>query len=161
MSVIAVPGTIVGLHAAIKDRLASIVQYRDLSTKDPADRKVPTVIDGWLPPKEGASAEQFPYLLVRPKSGNESPPGADQNATATFEIIIGCYSDTDDGFLDVIGLIDAIRYDFNDSPVLASNYEQIGPMTWELEIAARPQWLGSISTIWQIPRARREDPQDL
>jgi hypothetical protein len=55
---------------AIKARMAAIAAaFWLLETKSPNVQRAPTVVDGWLPPKPGADAEQFPFMLVRPRTG--------------------------------------------------------------------------------------------
>lgn len=152
----AAPSTIDGLHEAIKARLAVVAQqFFALETK--TDRRAPKIGDGWLPPKATPDVEDYPFLLVRPASGADSEQAADQNATAKVKIIVGTYSDTDDGFRDVLQLIDAIRGDLAEEPTIAgTGFEHIGPLDWELvDPPVRPEWLGVVTTNWQIPRPRR------
>jgi hypothetical protein len=149
------PGTIAGLLGSLILRLTGVMGRFALETK--TDRRVPSVVAGWLPPKEDTDAEDFPFVLVRPKSGTDTEQNADQNGTVIMELIVGTYSDTDDGFVDVTLLIDAVRDDLNSAPVIdGTAYEHIGPLTWEIpEQQPRPQWFGRVLTNWQIPRAMR------
>jgi hypothetical protein len=156
----AAPATLVGLYLALKARLEEVVENFSLETK--TDRRAPEVIDGWLPPKANAEAERYPFLIVRPKNGNDSEQGADENARAVVDIIIGTYSDTDDGWFDVMHLIDAVRADLGAAPVLEGTaYEHVGPLTWTIhEEQPRPQWLGFVTTNWQIPRPQRVEARN-
>jgi hypothetical protein len=161
----AAPGTLVAFHNALKARMVEVAAaFWSLPTKAsyPADQRAPEVIDGWLPPKTGADAEQFPFLIVRPRSGTDAAQGADQDARATVEIIIGTYSDIDDGWTDVQLLIDAIRLSLGGEPVLAGTaFEHIGPLTWDLpEAQTRPQWFGTVTTQWTLPRPRRAEARN-
>jgi hypothetical protein len=134
--------------------MEAAVAYLSLETK--TGRRAPEVLDGWLPPKETSDVERFPWLLVRPKSGTDSAQAADENAVAGFEIIIGTYSDTVDGFLDVLAVIDTIRADLGEAPVIeGTGFEHIGPLAWAVEQSARPQWFGIVTTNWQLPRPQR------
>lgn len=156
------PRTVAALHGALKARLTAVVSGFSLKTK--TAYRSPSVIDGWLPPKtaEDVDVDRFPFLLVRPRSGADSPQGGDENATAAFQIIIGTYSDEVDGWLDVMLLIDAIRDDLGAEPAIqGSAFEQIGPLTWELqEQQPRPQWFGSVTTQWNLPRPRRVEARN-
>lgn len=157
----AAPGTLVGLHEAIKARMAIVAAgFPLLETK--TDTRAPDVIDGWLPPKPGAEATQFPFLAVRPRSGVDSEQSADQNATARIDVIVGTYSDTDDGWIDVLLLIDAIRAELGAAPtIVGTAYEQTGPLTWEIpEEQPRPQWFGRVTTNWTLPRPRRVEARN-
>jgi hypothetical protein len=158
-ALVAAPGTIMGLHAAIRQRLAAIGARFALETKVKDETNAPSVVDGWLPPKVG-EADQFPFLIVRPRTGSDSEQGQDENATAGVDIIVGTYSDNDGGWFDVAILIDAIRADLGAAPAIAGTaYEHIGPLTWEIpEQQPRPQWFGTVHTNWQIPRPRRRAP---
>lgn len=156
----AAPATILDLHAAIKLRLADpsiAAAFWMLSDKTGADH-APTIVDGWLPPKTPtATATQFPFLIVRPRVGVDSQQGADQDALATVDVVIGTYSDTDDGWFDVARVIEAIRHSLAERPALEHTaFEHTGPLSWEIEEEpARPQWLGTVTTVWTIPRPRR------
>lgn len=152
---VAAPMTIAGLHQALKTRLAVVASGFLLEAK--TGRRAPSVLDGWLPPKQDSDVENFPFLIVRPRSGADSVQGAEENATATVQVIVGTLSDTDGGWLDVLLLIDAIRADLCAEPSISGTaYEQIGPMTWDIpEQQPRPQWFGTVTTIWQIPRPVR------
>jgi len=150
------PATIVGLVQAFEERLAVVAsRFPLLETK--TDTRAPSVVDFLLPPKPGGDAEQFPFLMVRPANGTDSPQGADENATAAVKVIVGTYSDTDDGWRDVAMLIQAIRQDLGEAPAIdGTAFEHIGPLTWEIpEVQARPQWFGIVTTNWQLPRPRR------
>jgi len=171
--VIAAPGTLVGLHQALKARLAAVAaSFADLPLKQQpvqlpqlATERAPAVIDGWLPPKKKSSdggEERFPFFIVRPGTGIDDPQSATQSSSATFEIIVGTYSDTDDGWIDVLLIIDAIRLSLDAEPVLAgTGFEHVGPLSWELPVEQpRPQWHGVVTTNWQLPRPRRVEARN-
>ncbi len=148
--------TLMGLHREFKARLQEVAAgFPLLETKTSA--RAPVVFDGWLPPKPGSDAEQYPFFLLRPETGTDTEEGADQVGTATLKIVIGTYSDTDDGWLDLMLLIDAIRSSLGDEPTLKGTaFEHFGPLTWTIpEEQPRPQWLGTVTTIWNIARPRR------
>jgi len=156
----AAPGTVSGLHAALMVRLAALAAgFQLLETK--SNVRPPSVVGGWLPPKT-TDVEQFPFLIVRPRSGVDSEQGADQDARATLQIIVGTLSDTDDGWVDVLLLIDAIRADLGAQPsITGTGYEQTGPLTWEIpEQQPRPQWFGTITTNWTLPRPQRAEARN-
>ncbi len=155
LSLSAAPNTLAGLHIALAARLEAVAsRFTGLSTKSTA--RAATVVDGWLPPKTPES-EQFPFLILRPNSGQDSEQASDQAARAAMKIIVGTFSDTDDGWLDVVSLIDAIRADLGAQPAIQGTaYEHVGPLTWEIpEDQPRPQWFGTVTTNWQLPRPQR------
>lgn len=154
--------TLAQLHGAIKARLAVVAAaFPLLETKTANSPRPPSVIDGWVPPKV-TDVEMFPFMIVRPSEGSDSEQGADENATARIDIVIGTYSDTDDGWLDVMLLIDAIRNDFGSAPAIDDTaFEQTGPLTWAIpEAQPRPQWFGTVKTIWTLPRPRRVEARN-
>lgn len=154
---IAAPLTLPDLHKALKGRLQVVADGFPLFETKSASR-APVVLDGLLPPK-GTDAEQFPFLLVQPSSGTDSPQAGDQNSTAVVGIVVGTYSDSDDGWIDVLLLIEAIRRDLAEVPTITGTaFEHTGPLTWEIpwEQQARPQWLGRVTTTWTVPRPRRK-----
>jgi len=154
----AAPGTIAGLLLAVRERVGAVAsRFATLeSNKGP---RAPRVIDGWMPPRKSGDydLDWFPLLIVRPKSGSDSEQSADQNARAVIEIIVGTTSDTDDGWVDVAMVIDALRADFGEQPAIKGTaFEQVGPMTWEIPVEQpRPQWFGTVTTNWSLPRPQR------
>jgi hypothetical protein len=155
-------GTVAGLHVALKARLEAIAKGFPLFQTKTDDRRAPTVVDFTLPPKEEAAAEQFPFIALRARVGSDSEQSSDQNARATFDIEIGTYGDDDDGYLDLLLLIDAIRLDLGAKPTIdGTAYEHVGPLTWETPFPQpRPHWLGVATTIWSLPRPRRVEAQE-
>lgn len=156
------PASIAALWAALSGRLEVVAAaYPLLETKSGGARAA-NVVPGWLPPKESAGAEDFPFLIVRPRSGVDTEQAADQNATAVVDIVVGTYSDTDDGWLDVMILIDAIRADLGAEPAISGTaFEQVGPLTWEIPVEQyRPQWFGTVKTIWNVPRPQRVEERN-
>jgi hypothetical protein len=155
------PATLLGLVDAFEERLGVVAaRFPLMETK--TERRAPAVVDGWLPPKKASDAgtpaeERFPFLIVRPATGVDSPQGADENAIAVVKVIIGTYSDTDDGWRDVAMIIDAIRNDLGAAPTIdGTGFEHIGPLGWEIpEEQTRPQWFAIMTANWQLPRPRR------
>lgn len=165
---VAGPGTIVGLHEAVKARMTAIAARFDgfliekINDADAGGARAPSVLDGWLPPKANAGDKQFPFILVRPRQGTDTEQSAEQNATAQVDIIVGTWSDDDAGWLDVALVIDAIRQDLDEQPAIqATGFEQTGPLTWEIpEEQPRPQWFGKVHTVWTIPRPQRVEARN-
>jgi hypothetical protein len=163
LSLVAPPGTLTALHGAIKARMSIVAAaFPLLATKDPTVQRAPTVGDGWLPPKTAGADDQYPFLLVRPSGGTDTEQSADQNATADVDIVIGTFSDSDDGWLDVLLIIDAIRADLGAAPsIVGTAFEQTGPSTWQIpEEQPRPQWLGVVKTKWTVPRPQRVEARN-
>jgi hypothetical protein len=151
----AAPNSLMGLHLKLKERLEAVAaRFPLLETKGGA--RAPQVFDGWLPPRQN-DADPFPFFLPRPVGGTDTEEGAEQYGSATVKIIVGTYSDTDDGWLDVQLLIDAIRTDILERPIIEGTaYQQTGALTWEIpEEQPRPQWFGTVTTIWTVPRPER------
>lgn len=159
---VAAPSTIGGLLLALQERVGELVKSLSLETKTEGVRRAPVVHLFDLPPKGTADAEQFPFLVVRTKAGTDTVQGGDENAMAGIEIVIGAYSDTSRGGLDVLVLIDLVRFDLGAGPAIAGTaYEHIGPLTWETPAQQpRPEWFGFINTNWQIPRPTRVDARN-
>lgn len=158
---VASPASIAGLHLAIKGRVVAAVADFLLGTPDPAVTRAPAVIDGWLAPKI-AEVSQFPFVIIRPRTGTDTEQSADQNSTVDVDIIIGVYGDEDDTWFDVSFVLDALRADLGAAPSIAGTaFEQTGPLTWEIpEQQPRPQWFGVVKTKWTVPRARRVDARN-
>lgn len=162
------PRTIGDLHDAIKGRMAVVADlFWGLSTKTPEEEREPSIIDGWLPPITDNQAARFPFLIVRPSKGVDTVQEGNENAQATFDLIIGTYKNADDGWRDVLDVIQAIRYDLGVAPVIEKTaFEHTGPLTWELLapvdplLSTRPQWFGIVTTNWTLPRPRRAEARN-
>lgn len=154
----AADGTILGLHAALLERMAEVARaFWNLETKRAS--RSPKVVGGWLPPKRagGAEAEDFPFILVRPRTGTD----AEEDARATVDILVGTCSDTDDGWHDVLLVVDAIRQDLEAAPVVGECAQLVLPLTWELlEEQPRPQWMGRITATFTVPLPVRVDARN-
>lgn len=163
---VAAPSTLADLHLALKIRMAAIAATLPLlptKGKEPAvDTDVPVarpadVIEFDTPPVQ-LGRERFPFICVRPLSGSDSPQGSVEVSSQSVGLIVGTYSDSDDGGVDVLLLIQAIRRSLGAEPTLAGTaFEHVGPLTWNTENlgAVRPQWLGEVVTNWTIPRPVR------
>jgi hypothetical protein len=150
-------GTLDGLRAAIIARMGVVAdKFQFLQTKKGEDRS-PEVVDGWLDFLVDNDVERFPFIIVRPTNGKDSPQGAEQDATAIVKLIVGTYSDTKDGFRDAVQVLDAIREDLASAPTIdGTAYEHTGPLEWEVsEEQHRPQWMAVAITNWTLPRPRR------
>jgi len=151
--------TILGLHIALTKRMKAMAAGFSFEMK--SGTRAPTVRDGWLPPKD-PGVEDFPFIIVRPSQGEDSQQGGDQVGAATMKIIVGTFADDDIGWFDIMLVIDAIRDDLGEEPVLEGTaYEHWGPLGWEIpEQQPRPQWFGVVTTQWNVPRPRRVEARD-
>jgi len=158
----AAPGTAMGLQVALRERMKLVAARLPMLETKGQELRAANVLDGWLPPKDADDRDRYPFLIVRPAQGADSAQGADEGAVATFEIIVGTYSDTDDGWFDVMVMIDAIRLELAEAPVLErTSYQHVGPLAWAIpEEQPRPQWHGVVTTNWTLPRPRRVEARN-
>lgn len=164
---IAAAGTLPALHLAVLARMAEIAATVPLLTTKVVDEgngdliaREALIFEYDIPPKTSTTEPRFPFFIVAPRRGRDAQAGADEQSTATFEIGIGIYSDTDDGGTDVLLLIDAIRRDLGNRPLLEGTaFAHEGPLDWETPNlgALRPEWHGVITTTWTLPRPFRSD----
>lgn len=147
------------LHRALLLRLTAIGAATPLLDTKSGRQRPPNVYEFNLPPKDPKTpeAEQYPFFLLRWRRGQDSEQGAAQEATAEVAIIVGTWSDTDDGGVDLLHLIQAVRESLAAHPSLdGTAFEHSGVLTWEIEDPPpRPQWVGQLVTTWTIPRPRR------
>lgn len=153
--------TLAGLHVALKARVAEIAEAHPLYESKTGTKAI-AVVDHQLPPKEAGGDDVYPFMIVRPANGEDTAQGATEESTAIVKIIVGTYHDDDDGLLDVLNLIDALRIDFAEEPVLEGTaFEQRGPLLWEVpDVQPRPQWLGVVTTNWSLPRPQRVEARN-
>ncbi len=163
---IATASSLAALHVAIVARMTAIAATLPLlGTKAPepaVDTGVPqeraaAIYEYDPPPKsaENKDSPRYPFLCINPKRGRDSLPGTEEQSTATVEITVGTYSDTNDGGTDVLLIIEAIRRDLGSRPKLEGTaFSHLGPLDWDTPNlgATRPQWLGVVTTVWTLPR---------
>jgi hypothetical protein len=144
--------TITQLQSALVERMTTVADaFWRFETKKAT--RAPRVVAGWLPAKT-PDGEEFPFVIVRLRTGTDG----DEDARATADLLIGTYSDTDDGFADVLLLIDAIRDSLGSTPVVGDCFECVPPLTWELlDEQPRPQWFGRVTATFVVPRPQRTD----
>ncbi len=155
------PSTLPDLQKALKDRVAAVLApFWGAETKSGGHR-VPNVVDGWIPPKATADTERFPFAEVRPLNGIDSKQAGDQDAKAAWLIVLGVYGDTDDGWIPLLQMIQALRESLDEAPLLdGTAFEHEGPLEWALtDPQPRPQWFAVVTTNWLLPRPRRESPE--
>lgn len=178
--------TIARLLAALAARVqADMARLWRLPTPSGGHR-VPLVHLAWLPPARsvpetadppdnpGAASDVFPFVLVRPANGSDDSDAA----TVMVALIIGTYSDDDEGIADAIAVIDVLRQVLEERPLLAvrtggtdrrdphgafEGYAELRlPLAWHVyEEQPRPHWTAVVTTTWTIPRPTRVDAEEL
>lgn len=133
------------LTEALREKIEEAVKDFRLPVKG-GEMRVPTVINAYLPPKNH-EVKDFPYVLIRAEAGNSSP----SETETTVAIIIGCYSEEDDGSEHCINVMTRIRSALSsmENGILANKYVLKYPITWEIVPEQPwPQWQLDIVTKW-------------
>ena len=171
MTLAIAPSGLADLQDAIEARMREVAAEMPLLPVRPRDQAATAALPDarpaevfpmWLPPKDGPDQQQYPFIIVRPRTGQDDAQGKDQASSATWDIILGTYSDDGAGFKDALLLCDRIRLSLHGQPVLGrSAFEHVGPLTWELrQNENRPHWLLVATTVWTLPRPLRVDARD-
>lgn len=112
------------------------------------EARAPSVINGYLPPKRKGPGDDFPFVIVRPTSGNTEAG----ETTISAALVIGCYSESCDGYEYCMNIMSRIRNALCTLPgeVLARKYQLDRPVEWSLsEDQPYPQWQIDMTTNWK------------
>lgn len=134
------------LAEELRTLIENVVEDYRLPVKNGSPRP-PTVLNGYLPPKRSGQNDDYPFVLVRPESGNSEEEQTDVNVS----IIIGCYTEEFDGHEYCLNIMQRIRTALTSLPngILADKYVLNFPFTWKnYEDQPYPQWLLEIETKW-------------
>lgn len=113
------------------------------------ERRCPTVLAGYLPPKRyDGTDEDYPFIVVRPDNGTSNR----ENTTMTVSIVIGCFTEDLNGFEDCVEVMTRIRAALASMPngILDDRYILQYPITWDLlREQPYPQWQLNMETHWE------------
>ena len=126
--------------------LEKVVSDYRLPVKNGEPRS-PNVLNGYLPPKRSGQNDDYPFVLVRPDSGQSE----EEQTEVTVSIIIGCYTEEFDGHEYCLNIMQRIRTALTSLPngILADKYVLDFPFRWEnYPEQPYPQWLLEIETKW-------------
>lgn len=134
------------LTKALREFIAAAVENYRLPVKN-GEMRAPTVVNGYLPPKRSNVEDDFPFVLVRPESGETSL----EETRCTVAIIIGCYTTEFDGYEYCVNVMERIKQALCEMPygTLANKYQLCYPVKWEMpDEQPYPQWQVGMTTDW-------------
>ncbi|GIO33122.1 hypothetical protein J2TS6_42630 [Paenibacillus albilobatus] len=112
----------------------------------------PEVINGKLIPPR-ASDSDFPYIIIRALDGEDG----EDYGSVKIRILVGTKSADDEGYLDILHLIEVLRNSLLSTAVIGQRFEIKRPLKWTLyEDQPYPEWIGEIMTTWTVPTVLRE-----
>lgn len=147
----------VELAKALRKKLEEILAEFRMPTDQPnfPDR-APKIINGYLPPKRTSADPDFPFVIVRPKSGRTPD---ESSSRVAVNLIIGCYSEEFDGHEYALNVMTRIRTGLLEMThyTLDNRYRLEFPLSWELfDDQPYPQWQLEMTTEWTVAT-----PQDM
>lgn len=114
-----------------------------------AFRRVPKVVNGYLPPKRSQQAQDFPFIVVRPDEGDADR----ESARVTVSIIFGAYSEAADGYEHCLNMMVRVRNALMALPCLTldERYQLRETVSWQ-NFAEQPwpYWQIDMKTHWQV-----------
>lgn len=125
----------------------SVADYR-LPVKN-GEPRAPRVFNGYLPPKRSGYDDDFPFVVVRPDSGEVDT----EQTTVSVSIVIGCYTEEFDGHEHCLNVMSRIRNALTmmENNTLANRYVLSYPISWSvLEDQPYPQWQLDMETKWTM-----------
>ncbi|TGV00499.1 hypothetical protein EN829_057710 [Mesorhizobium sp. M00.F.Ca.ET.186.01.1.1] len=107
-----------------------------------------------LPQRKADSQEEdYPFIIVRAAGGEDMEDGS----TASLSLIFGTYSKDDDGFMDVLNIIECVRQALLKCRVVGKSFRMELPLKWKLfDEQPYPAWVGEMNTMWTIPQVQEE-----
>lgn len=134
------------LTKAIRNKVTeSVVNFRLETPK--GTLKAPQVVNGFLPPKKIGPDDDFPFVIVRPESGIMDP----ESQQIKVNIIVGCYSESFDGYEVCLNVVNRIIDKLSSLPggILEGKYIASFPIRWNMTPEQPyPQWQIDIETNW-------------
>lgn len=115
----------------------------------------PKVFLGMLPEKDATDREEsyYSFIIIQMAEANDE---LDKNETR-FRLIFGTVSQTDQGYLDVVNLMERVRISLLRNRVLDSRYRLELPYKSKVyDDQFDPYWLGEALTIWTLPTVLEE-----
>lgn len=108
---------------------------------------------------ETFTAEQvFPYIVVRISEGRIEQPGANQAVNILLNFGVYDPDKSNNGYLDILHMIETIRQRFFKNPILNHRYECESKMEWALQDEeSYPYNFGSLSMNFLTAPIERED----
>jgi len=178
--------SIVALQTAVAQRVAADVARLWGMHTPKGGHRAPRVGIGALPPKKdrpesldppdnpGQVSDDFPYVQILASRGSDGDEGPQQRGEATVHLAIGTYADDPEGATDVVLIIDLLRQSLEEQPLLEAPHDGTGRrdprgaagryiaelrrLDWTVPVEQpRPFWVGTVTTVWTIPRPVRVD----
>ncbi len=117
--------------------------------EDPTDLKEIEVYDGWLPNKDAATVDDYPFVTVRPSAATVNNGCTE----LTIEIVVGTFSRDEDAYHDTSNVAQRIlmRLAQLKDNVLADKYERVDSMKWSMPYEQeQPFFMIVLTTEWRI-----------
>ena len=99
---------------------------------------------------------EFPYVVVRPKGGEDG----EKESTLNMDVLFGVYREAEqgpdglyrpDGYHDLLALMEHVRVILQRKRVIDGKYELLRPYKWEIPPEQPfPYWEGWAETKWQL-----------
>lgn len=142
----------------MSDALRALIEdcTKNLSMPDSeGGNSAPEVYDAFVPKKRrGETDPKLPFVVVRPSKGSDDAPndGAYQS-TVEAMILIAVHRPDEEGYRDVVTILEKIRLKLLSYPVFGERYRVERPITWEVsEDESWPNWYGVMTLQVTIPQ---------
>lgn len=125
-----------------------------LETKD--GRKTPKIIEYFFETKRRENESDFPCVIIRPYNGKMS-----SQSDIKINLICGVYSQDVDGIKDLVALMERVMKAVMSNYDISPKFKFELPLEWEIsDDQPYPQWLGQITTNWNIPMVLQNFKKD-
>lgn len=135
------------LAQSLREFIREAVEDFRLPVKAQQELRAPQIINGYLPPKQTNTDDDFPFVLVRPDSATSER----EMTEVKVSIIIGCYTKEYDGHEYCMNVMTRIRNALMsmENGTLDGKYVLNFPINWNIVPEQPwPQWQLDMETSW-------------
>lgn len=119
-------------------------------TTEAGIEKTPQYVNGYLPPKKSTDIEDFPFIIVRPNNGSDTPSNIGMSGDVAVKILIGTHSEDPHGYQDAVTLLEIIRRELLTQRVINKQFE-LQLFSWQFpDEQPFPHWYIELTTNWAV-----------
>ena len=150
----------------LQDRLIERMSdtFKDTLLKNMKGERVPLkYYRQHLPNKSKIDSDSpYPCIIVRLSNGNKTSEADGQSTTVQFIVGIIDRDDNNQGYQDVMTIINRIIEDLTRQPMIDNLYEVDPDMNWSYhDEDVEPYFFAGLETTWHTPQYLREDVEHL
>ncbi|WGV57791.1 hypothetical protein QIH01_20180 [Brevibacillus brevis] len=141
------------LMRSLQTFLEQVVANVELTSPKSASARPQVFLEALPQRKADSQEEDYPFIIVRAAGGEDQADGS----TFSITLLVGTHSKSDDGFIDVLNIIEDVRQALLKKRVVGQSFRMELPFKWKLyDEQPYPGWIGEMNTLWTIPQVKEE-----